>query len=82
MGEWRRPAGLAQLLCLHSKGGFLDVQSERLGNLEGQFQEPWSNKRDLGRRGPAARLENRVLDGGSWRLSLARGGVPGLKAVT
>jgi len=49
-------AGLAQLLCLLSKGGFLDVQSERLGNLEGQFQEPWSNKRDLGRWGPCSQV--------------------------
>lgn len=83
MGEWRRPPGLAQPLCLRSKGSFLGVQSERLEHLEGQFQEPWSSKRDLGEMGalqPGWRIESWM--GGPGDLSLAGVGAPGLKAVT
>ena len=53
--------------------GILKGNSRSLGRIRGIW----------GDGGPAARLENRVLDGGgSWRLSLAGGGVSGLKAVT
>ena len=82
LGGMARPAGLAQTLCLRSKGGVLGVLSTRLGNPEGQFEEPWPRKRDLGSRGPSSEVGESGPVWGSWRLSLAGGGEPGVKAVT
>lgn len=49
-------------------------QSRRLGNLEGQFQEPWSNRGSVGAGPPAAQVGRQESPGwGPLGLSLAGG---------